>query len=69
MPNTIPSCLQRLFASPGKLDGIRRTLKDFGYVEDEREAKLWETRKLKDANEDAWRRDHEDVELYPIPGR
>jgi ankyrin repeat protein len=58
-----------LTARDGLAQDVCRVLREAGLYEDDRDRKKWVTRSLKDSNEDAWRADHEDIELYPIPGR
>jgi hypothetical protein len=58
-----------LTARDGLAQDVCRVLREAGVYEDDKDRKEWNKRILKDSNEDAWRADHEDIELYPIPGR
>jgi len=58
-----------LTARDGLAQDVCRVLREAGVYEDDHDKKEWVKRSLKDSNEDAWRADHEDIELYPIPGR
>ena len=65
--NATPAAQARLYCVSDKLDGVREALIEHDYVEDARECRLWEHRKMKDRNDEIWRRELEDVELYPLP--
>ena len=60
-----PSTLARVFTAPALHGIIRKTLCDYGFVEDDSENKLWAKRRRIDLNEAAWRAD-EDVEYMPM---
>ncbi len=65
--NATPAAETRLYCVSDKLEHVRKTLKEHGYVEDDRESWLWEHRKMKDRNDVIWRFEQEDVEMYPLP--
>ena len=65
--NATPAAETRLYCVSDKLEHVRKTLKEHGYVEDDRESWLWEHRKMKDRNDVIWRFEQEDVEMYPSP--
>jgi hypothetical protein len=58
-----------LTARDGLAQDVCRVLREANVYEDDQDKKKWVIRNLKDSNEAAWRADHEDIELYPIPGR
>ena len=62
-----PAAQARLYCTSDKLDAVRDILVEYGYLEDARERWLWQHRKMKDRNDEVWRRELEDVEMYPLP--
>ena len=58
-----------LTARGGLAQDVCRVLREANVYEDDQDRKEWVMRSLKDSNEEAWRADHEDIELYPIPRR
>ena len=62
-----PAAIARIYCKPNKLGIVRRTLLEYHYFEDDREQRLWELRELKDIGDERWRRELDDIEMYPLP--
>ncbi len=57
----------RTFAASSNFDDIRKTLRDYGFVEYACEKRLWATQRLCNSSDSRWRADM-DIELMPMEG-
>ena len=62
-----PAANARIYCESTKLACVWRTLLDYHYLEDDREKSLWRLRELKDIGDERWRRELDDIEMYPLP--
>ena len=62
-----PAANARIYCESTKLACVRRPLLDYHYLEDDRDKSLWKLREIKDIGDERWRRELDDIEMYPLP--